>query len=145
MLSSSNPVLSLGLYSHCYGLPWPISSLWGFLGPFYSFGHLQPVSFPRASLTFSNPSFPWVFTKSFGFPAQITISFTFGVYRLFHQPHLLNSFLWAPSAHFFLLSISHNAHGFTISFFELLWARLLSLRPFYYFRGLWTIILAIQS
>ena len=28
LLNSSSPVLSLGLYSHCFGLPWSISSLW---------------------------------------------------------------------------------------------------------------------
>ena len=28
LLSSSSPILSLGLYSHCFGLPWSISSLW---------------------------------------------------------------------------------------------------------------------
>ena len=38
----------------------------GFLGPFYSFGHPRPVSFPRASPAHSNLSFPWAFVKSFG-------------------------------------------------------------------------------
>ena len=38
LLSSNSPVLSLSMYSHCFGLFWRISSLWGFLGPFYSFG-----------------------------------------------------------------------------------------------------------
>ena len=37
LFSSSSSVLSLGLY--CFGLSWPISSIWGFLGPFYSFRH----------------------------------------------------------------------------------------------------------
>ena len=68
LLNSSSPVLSLGLYSCCFGLPWPISSLSSSLGPFYSFGHPRPISFPWASLTHSNPSFPWVFAKSFGLP-----------------------------------------------------------------------------
>ena len=68
LLSSSSPVLSLGLYSRCFGLPWPISLLWGFLGPFYSFGHPRPVSFPQASPTHSNLSFLWAFVKSFELP-----------------------------------------------------------------------------
>ena len=37
LLNSSSPALSLGLFSCCFGLPWPISSLLGSLGPFYSF------------------------------------------------------------------------------------------------------------
>ena len=45
LLSSSGPILSLGLYSRYFGLPWPISSLWGFLGPFYSFRHHGPFNF----------------------------------------------------------------------------------------------------
>ena len=68
LLSSSRPVLLLGLYSHCFGLPRPISSIWGFLGLFCSFGHPRPVSFPRASSAHSNPSFTWAFAKSFGLP-----------------------------------------------------------------------------
>ena len=40
----------------------------GFLGPFYSLGHLLAVSFPRASLAHSNPSFLWGFAKFFGLP-----------------------------------------------------------------------------
>ena len=44
LLSSSSPVLLLGLYSCYFGLPWPVSSLWGSLGPFYSFRHPWPVS-----------------------------------------------------------------------------------------------------
>ena len=67
LLSSNSPVLSLGLYSRCFGLPWPISLFWGFLGPFYSFRHPRPVLFPRASPTHSNLSFLWAFAKSFGF------------------------------------------------------------------------------
>ena len=103
LVSSSSLVLSLGLYSRCFRLSWPISLLWGFLGPFYGF------------------------------------------YRLCHQPHLLSFFFWVHSVHFCLLSISPNAHGFTTSFFRFLWASLLSLRPFCYFTGLWTIIHAIRG
>ena len=68
LLNSSSPVLSLSLYSRCFGLPWPISLLWGFLGPFYSFGHPWPISFPWASPAHSNLSFPWAFAKFFRFP-----------------------------------------------------------------------------
>ena len=43
-----------------------------------------------------------------------------------------NSFLWAPPAHFCLLSISYNSHGFSTSFSGLSWARLLSLWHFFF-------------
>ena len=77
-----------------------------------------------------------------GFPSPNYHTLYFGVYRIFHHPHLLSSFLWAPLAHFYLPSISH---GITISFFRLFWSHLLSLRPFYYSTGLQTIIPAIQA
>ena len=65
--SFSSPVLSLGLYSCCFGLPWPISSLlgssvpfellcpilffWTSLAHFITFGLLCPILFFWASLT----------------------------------------------------------------------------------------------
>ena len=146
LLNSNSPVLSLGLYSCCFALHWPISSLSSSLGPFYSFGHPQPVSFPRTSLVHSNPSFPWAFAKSFGLPQpKLPYPLLSGLIGFFTNPYLLNSFLWVPSAHSCLLSISHNVHGFTASFFKLLWVHLLSLRPFYYFTGLWSIIPTIRG
>ena len=45
LVNSSSLVLSLGLYSCCFGLPWPISSLLSSLGPFYSLGILGPFHF----------------------------------------------------------------------------------------------------
>ena len=137
LLNSSSPILSLDSYLCCFGLPWPISSLSSSLGPFYSFGHPQPVSFPWASPTHSNPSFSWAFAKSFWLPwPQLPYHLLLGLMGFSTNPYLLNSFFWAPSAHSCLLSISHNAHGFATSFFRLLWARLFSLKPFCYFIGL---------
>ena len=118
LLNSSSPVLSLGLYSCCFGLSWPISSLSGFFDPFYSFRHTQPVSFPWASPTHSNPSFPWAFAKSFGLPRpKLPYPLLSEFICISTKPYLLNSFLWPPSAHSCLLSIYHNAYGFTTSFF----------------------------
>ena len=48
---------------YCWACTYTIS---GFLGPFYSFGHLWLVSFPQTSLAHSNPSFTWALAKSFG-------------------------------------------------------------------------------
>ena len=42
--NSRSPVLSLGLYSCCFRLPWPISLLLGSFVPFYSFRHPRPIS-----------------------------------------------------------------------------------------------------
>ena len=118
LLNSSSPVLSLGLYSCYFGLPWPIS-------------------FPWAAPAHSNPSFPWAFAKSFGLPwPKLPHPLLSGLIGFSTNPYLLNSFLWVPSVHSCLLFISHNAHRFTTSFFGLLWACLLSLRPFCYFTDL---------
>jgi len=118
LLNSSSLILSLGLYSCCFGLSWPISSLSGFFDPFYSFRHTQPVSFPWASSTHSNPSFPWAFAKSFGLPQpKLPYPLLSEFICISTKPYLLNSFFWPPSAHSCLLSIYHNAYGFTTSFF----------------------------
>ena len=134
LLNSSGSVISLGQYSCYFGLPWSISSLSGFLGPFHFLGHPQPISFPWVSLAHSNSSFPWVFTSLLGF-----LNPNYHILYFWDFPptlYSLNSLLWASLAHTFVLSISLNAHEFTTSFSRLLWAHLLSLRPFCYFLGL---------
>ena len=55
--NSSSSVLSLGLYSCCFRLPWPISSLLGSFVPFYSFGHPRSLSSLLGS--FVPFVFPW--------------------------------------------------------------------------------------
>ena len=121
LLNSSSPILSLGLYSCYFGLHYSISSLSSSLGPFYSFRHPWPVSFPWASLAHFNPLFPWAFAKSFGLPRpKSPYPLLLGLIGISTNPYLLNSFLWVPSAHSCLLSISHNVHGFTTFFFKLL-------------------------
>ena len=118
----------------------------GFLGPFYSFGHPQPISFLWVSPAHSNPSFPWAFATSFGLPRpNLPYPLLSRFIGLSTNPYLLNSLLWAPSDHSCLLSISHNTHRFTTSFFGLLWAHLLFLRPLRYFTSLWSIIPAIRA
>ena len=62
-----------------YGLPWPISSLLGILGPLSFIGHPWPI------LTMHSHRF---LLTLLGFPSSITISFTFGVHRLSLNPLL---------------------------------------------------------
>lgn len=88
-ISSCCPRLLLGLFSYYFRLPYPILSLQGFLGPLNFFGHPWPISLLHSHRLLLNLS---------GFPGPITITFT-------------NSFPWAPSAHFCLLSIFYDTHG----------------------------------
>ena len=114
-------------HSITYGLPWPISSFLGIIGPFPFLGHPQPILILHSHELLLN---------LLGFPSPITISFTFRVHGLSITPYSLNSLLRASLAYSCLLSISYNAHGFTTSFPRLPQARLLPLRPIYYFLGL---------
>ena len=116
----------------------------GFLDPFHSFRHSRPTLFLWASLAHSILTFPWVFATSFGLLWPNCRILYFRGFLAFAPISLTNSFLWAPPTHFYLLSISYNSHGLTTSFFGLPWARLLSLGPFYYSIGSWTIIPTIQ-
>ena len=80
-----------------FELPWSI----------LFFGHPRPISFPWASLAHSNPSFLWTFAKSFGFPRpKLPYPLLSGFIGFSTNPYLLNSFLWAPLTHSYLLSIS---------------------------------------
>ena len=90
----------------------------GILDPLHSLGHPQPIPFLHSHELLLNIS---------GFPSPITIPF-------------IDSFLWASSTHFCLLSISYDTHGLTTSSSGLPWARLLSLWPSCYFISLLTII-----
>ena len=117
----------------CFCLVNPHTIL-GFLDPLYSFGHLWPILFLHSH---------GLLLRFLGFLGLITISFTFGIYWPLYQPHLLIPFFWAPLTNFCLHSISYNSHELTTSFFGLPWA-CFSLGNFYYFIGLWTIILAIR-
>ena len=67
--NSNSPVLSLGLYSCCFGLPWPISSFLGSFVPFYSFGHPQPIHHFRAPLSYLGSFVPFY---SFRHPRPIS-------------------------------------------------------------------------
>ena len=73
-----------------FKLPWPILFFWASPAHFISSGIRGPFQ------SFVPMSFYQVFWAS---PTQVTISFTFGAYRLFHQPLFTYSFLWVPSAH----------------------------------------------
>ena len=122
-----------------------LHTILGFFGPFHSFGHPWPALFLWASLAHSTLTFPWAFAISFGFPRHNCHIFYFrGLLDIVPTP-FTNSFLWAPPTHFCLLPIFYNSHVLTTSFFGLPWARLLSLEPFYYSIGPWTIIPTIQA
>ena len=111
------PFYSIHVAQYYY---WACSyTIFGFLGQFYSFRHSRPTSFLWASLAHSNPSFPWAFAKSFGLPQPNYYILCFQGLLAFLPTPFTNSFLWAPLAHFCLLFIFHNSHGFTTSFFEL--------------------------
>ena len=117
---------------------------WASLAHFITSGLPWPISSPWVSSAHSNSSFPWAFTESFRLPLPKLPYPLLSRFMGFSTNPLFTSLLWASLAHFCLLSISHNAHGFTTSFSGLLWASLLSLRPFYYFLGLWSIIPGIR-
>ena len=135
-LNYSDPVLSLGLHSCYFGLSRPILLLMGFLGPF-----LPPWAFS----THSNSTFPCAFTNSFELPrSNYHILYFWSSWAFSSIPYSLTS-LFQTFFGPFLLSISHNTHGFTTSFFGLLYARLLPMRPISYFLGLWSIIPAIRA
>ena len=52
----------------------------------FPFGHPWPIYFPWASLTLSNPVFPWGFTNSFGLPwPNYFIPYPWGSWTC-HQP-----------------------------------------------------------
>ena len=117
-------------YSIAYGLPSPISSFLGILGPFPFLGHPRSILITHSHgllltiLDFSDPIF---------------ISFTFGVHELSINP-LLTYFI--TSGLLWPILTFYTVHEFITSFFGLLF--LLSLRPIYYFLGLWSIIPVIR-
>ena len=106
----------------------------GFLGPFYSFGHPRLIPILHSHGFLLNPS---------DFLSPITIFFTSGACWRLHQLHLLIPFfgpIWPIFVCFPFFMIPMG----------LLLPSLGSLEPvcflcgiFYYFLGLWTIILAI--
>ena len=117
----NDPIWSLDLYSCYFGLSWPITLLMGsfglFLSPWASLVHLLSLGILSP---FSNSTFPWVFTNSFGFPwPNYLILHHWGSW-VFYQSltFLFHYFRFAIANSYF--STSLNAHGFTISFSGLL-------------------------
>ena len=112
----------------------PFHRFWGFLSPFISLGILGPFHFlgnPRPIPILHSHG---LLLSLLGFPnLNYHILYFWGLWAFPPTPYSLKSLLWASLGYRCLLSISHNAHGFTTSFFGLLWARLPSLRPFCYF------------
>ena len=153
--NSSSPVLSLGLYSCCFGFSWPISSLLGSFVPFYSFGHPQPFSSLSGSFvpfySFRHPrpvssllgsfvpfgllcpicfpfTLPWAFTNFIGLPRPNYLILILGAHGLAINPLLsLFSLLWACRGPFSLFHIIY-CPWFAFSLFPG------SLRPIYLFK-----------
>ena len=95
----------------------------GFLNPFHSLGLL--ISF-HSFLPFS---FLWALAKSFGLPWPNYHIICLWSLLAFEPIPFTNSFLWAPLASFYFLSIFYDFHGLITSFFGASSARLLSLEP----------------
>ena len=125
------------IYTHAtLGFLDPLHCLWAPLSHFFplwaSLAHLLSLGI---LCPFSNSAFSWAFTNSFGLPwPSYLILHPWGSWT-FHQPlTFLLHYLWLVVAHSYF-SISHNAHGFTTSLSELLWAHFLFLRPIYLLYG----------
>ena len=112
----------------------PFHCFWASLAHFISLGILGPFHFLRHPRPI-----PILYSYGpliilLGFPdTDYHILYSWGLWAFLPTPYSLNSLLWASLAYPCLLFTSHNAHRFATSFFGLLWARLLSLRPFCYF------------
>ena len=130
--SLNDSIWSLDLYSYYFGLSWPITLLVGsfvpFLSSWASLAHLLSLGILGP---FSNFAFPWAFTNSFRLPwSNYRILYPWGSCA-FHKPLTFLFHYLGPTVAHFYFSTSHNAHGFTTSFFGLFLAHLLSLRPTY--------------
>ena len=124
LLSLCCSILLLGWFSYHLGHPWPILILWvsltrfiplGILSPFHSY---IPMGFLLNLLDFADP---------------ISISFTFVICWLLHQPPLLIPFfglLWPILTCFLFLTIPM---GLLLLSLGLPWAHLLSLGAFLLF------------
>ena len=112
--------------------------LWASFAHFFLLGHPRPISFPWASSVHSNYTFTWAFANYFGLLwPNFHILYFWGSWAIY-QPltYFITSGLLWPILTF------HTVHEFITSFFGLLF--LLSLRPIYYFLGLWSIIPVIR-
>ena len=138
-------------YSFSYFKLPSISTRSVFISSWASSAYFIPLDIPGLLHSFRHP---WLisFLQSqglllnlLGFPNLITISLTFGVCWPLHQSHLLIPFfglLQSIFACFLLLTIPI---GLLLPSLGLPWAYLLSLRPFYYFVGLCTIVPTIWT
>ena len=112
----------------------------GFLGPFYSFGYPQPISFLRTSLAhliisyFLHSHRPLL--KSFRLPQPNYHILYFWVYWTSNQSHLLIPFFRLLRPVFICFLLLMILMGLLLHSLRLSWAHLLSLGPFYYFVGL---------
>ena len=113
-------------HSIACGLPWPISSSLGILGPFSFLGHPWPIPILNSHE---------LLLILLGFPGPITISFTFGVHGLFINP-LLTYFI--TSGLFWLIII------FLLPMVLLLHS-LGSFRPICFFQGPFIMLWAYDS
>ena len=109
--------------------------LWAPLAPFFFLGHPRPICFPWVSSAHFLILHSHGFTNSFRLPwTNYHILHPWGSWA-FHQPLTFLIHYFGPIVAHFYSSISHNAHGFTISFSGLLWVHLLSSRPICFLYG----------
>ena len=109
-------------WAHTYatlGFLGPLYCLWAPFALFFFLGHPWPIS---------NSAFLWDFTNSFGLSwPNYHILHPWSSWA-FHQPFTFLIHYFGPVVSYSYSSTSYNAHGFTASFFGLLWAHLLSSR-----------------
>ena len=91
----NDPIWSLDLYSYYFGLSWPLTLLVGsfglFLSPWASLAHLLSLGILGP---FSNSTFSWIFTNSFGFSQPNYLILHLGAHGFSINP-LLSSLLRA--------------------------------------------------
>ena len=102
------PLVLITQYS-CWVNPYNILD---FSGPFYSFGHLWPIS------SFLLLTFPWAFTKSFGLPRPNYHILYLWIHWPFESISFTNSFLWAYLTRFVL---SFYFSWFPLACYFILW------------------------
>ena len=140
-ISWVTPPFSLFFFFYAQRSYWTsLHNILGFPSPFYSLGHHRPISFFPSFLHSHG-----LLLNSLGSLGPIAISFSFVFIGLQTNPIYQFFSLGSSGPFFCFLSISHDSHKLTTSFFGASMARLLSLEPLCYFVGLWIILPVIQA
>ena len=144
------PVLfSMIQYSHwiytyaTLGFLGPLHCLWSLLSHSFLLGHPWPNCFPLTSLA----HFLILHSHGFlltllGFPSPITLSFIFEAHGLFIN--FLLSYFSSSGLLRSILTFLYHIMPMSLLLLSLGSFRLIYFRPFIYFIGLWSIVLAIR-